>query len=172
MAYGAKLKAGFVAALVLIGWGCSAPSGVWQTVAPQQEAYRLSGFAHRMVSQDVEVYWNCSRPRPTLLRLDGISKNIGKGEVHLLGMELHDVDRQTSNVLQSGAAVSDVILYPDIFSPVQVEVQPATADGQIDLLYTYRITSVGILKTAYTDKEFVAHDVCAATQYPNLERHP
>ena len=167
MAYRAALKVGFVAILFLTGWGCTAPAGEYRTVLPRPVTYQAAAFAHRMVSPDMELYWSCARPQPRLVRVDGIAKNIGRGEVHLLELELHDVDRQTGSILQSGAAVSDIILHPDIFSAVQVEVQPATADGQIDLLYTYRITSVGIIKTSNIDKEFQAHDICAATHHPN-----
>ncbi len=166
----AEFKAGFVAALALFLWGCAAPTGQWQTVLPEPAKYQPAAFTHRTISPDVEMYWNCSRPRQSLIRVDGIAKNVGKGEVHLLEMELHDVDRATGNILQSGSAVSDFILHPDIFSPVQVELQPATGDGQVDMLYTYRITSVGIIQTTNTDKEFTAQDVCSATQHPNPVR--
>ena len=163
----ARLKAGFVAILTVIGSGCTTPVGQWQTLLPRPETYTPSAFAHRLVSQDVEIYWSCSRPQPTLLRVDGIAKNIGKGEVRLLQMELHDVDRQTGVILQSGTAVPDISLHPDNFSPVQVELQPPTANGQVDMLYTYRITSIGILKTTNMNKEHTARDVCSAEQHPN-----
>ncbi len=163
----AKSRAGFVAALTLVLWGCAAPTEQWQTVLPQPATYQPATFTHRTISPDVEMYWNCSRPRASLVRMDGIAKNVGKGVVHLLEMELHDVDRATGTILQSGSATSDIILHPDIFSPVQLELQPATADGQVDMLYSYRITSVGIIQTTNTDKEFTARDVCSASQHPN-----
>ncbi len=161
---------GFVVALILILWGCAPRTEQWQTVLPGSATYQPATFTHRTISPNVEMYWNCSRPRPSLIRVDGITKNIGKGEVHLLEMELHDVDRATGNIPQSGSAVSDIILHPDIFSALQVELQPATADGQVDMFYTYRITSVGIIQTTNTDKEFTAQDVCSATQHPNPVR--
>ncbi len=167
MEYGAKLKAVFVAVPILTGWGCAALTGQWQTVLPQPEARRPSAFAHRMISENVELYWSCSRPTPSRIQVDGIAKNTGKGEVHLLQMELHDVDRRTGDILQSGVAASDTILHSDRFSPFQLDLQPATADGRVDLLDAYRITSIGIIKTTYMDKEFTARDVCSLTQHPN-----
>ncbi len=167
MTCGARGKAGLMVVLSLIAFGCARPARQWETLMPRPATYQPVAFAHRIVSEDVEIFWNCSRPQPSLLRVDGIAKNDGKGEVHLLQLELHDVDRLTGTILQSASAVSDIILHPDIFSPIQVELQPATAEGQVDLLYTYRITSLGIIQTTNTDKEIMARDACSATQYPN-----
>jgi hypothetical protein len=172
MAFGARVKAGFLAILTLIGSGCAAPAGQWETVRPRPEAYRPSVFAHRMVAEDVEMFWSCSRPQPSLIQVDGIAKNIGKGEVHLLGMELHDVDRLTERMLHSAEGVSDLILHPDRFSPFEMELQPASANGRVDLLYTYRIISMGIIRTTTTDKHLLTHDMCSATQHPNSVTSP
>ncbi len=118
------------------------------------------------------MFWNCSRPQPSLIRVDGIAKNIGRGEVHLLGMELHDVDRLTERILHSAEGVSDLILHPDVFSRFQMELQPASANGRVELLYTYRIISIGIIKTTTTDKQFLTHDTCSVTQHPNTVTSP
>jgi hypothetical protein len=172
MEWGARVKAGCMAILTLFGYGCAAPAGQWETLPPRREIYQPSVFAHRMVSQDVEMFWSCSRPQPSLIRVDGIAKNIGSGEVHLLGMELHDVDRLTERMLQSAEGVSDLILHPDLFSPFEMELQPASANGWVDLLYTYRIISSGSIKTTTTDKQLLTHDMCTATQHANTVTSP
>jgi len=121
-------------------------------------------FAHRVATPDVEVYWNCTRPEPGLVELDGVVHNIGGRDVRFVELNLVGVDARGHSVSQTTTSLSDVVLTINQTSPFHLRLRTAGTEMRFDLYYQYR-SGVGSGFSGFQDgtHHFYARDVCPGT---------
>ncbi len=126
------------AALGLVG--CAAGAGAGPAV-PSGAAQPAAGYAHRASTSDVVLYWNCVRPDPGLLRLEGIAQNPwGDKPIVSLRFELVSVDAQEHGVSEARAEARDAQLAPNQSTPFGLDLRTSGREVRFDLYFQYYLT--------------------------------
>jgi hypothetical protein len=154
--------------LVVFGLGVTACAGGGASRAPasQPPLYPPAVFAHRVGTSEITVYWNCARPEPDVLRVEGVVQNTGGGSIQYAEVEIVSVDARDRAIASVGAPVRDAILQTNQISPFQLTLRMVGAEARIDLYYVYRAqTRFGFgVGQAYRE-QFRARDVCSESQH-------
>jgi hypothetical protein len=141
--------------------------------------YPPAVFAHRVATAHVALYWNCTRPAPDRLRLDGVAENPWSSqEVRFLEFTLVGVDSQDREIAHTRQELRDFQLRLSQISPFQLDLTTAGTEKRFDLYYNYRyqegdsrviagppVRSVRLAQTWH----YVARDVCSETQHRILK---
>jgi len=98
----------------------------------------LTGFPHRVGTTHVTLYWDCQRPEPGLLRLEGVAQNPYFSEVRFLELELVGVDAMGRVVSHVKAAIPEIILRTRQYSAFRLDLRTVGKEVRFDLFYTYR----------------------------------
>ena len=164
-------------ALLGVGLSACAADGTWRLPAAEPTLYPPAVFTHRVASSHVVLYWNCARPEPGVLRLDGVAQNPwGHQEVRFLELELVGMDARERTVSQAAAAVPNFLLRTNEISPFHLDLRTAGTEVRFDLFYQYRFqdnggrflagSPVGVPRLlAQATQRFMARDVCSDTQH-------
>jgi hypothetical protein len=142
--------------------------------------YPPAVFAHRVASSHVELYWNCGRPEPGVLRLDGVAQNTwAQQEVRFLELDLAGVDERDRPVSHAATALPDFLLRTNQISPFQMDLRTTGTEVRFDLYYRYRFQEnggrfmaghpVGVSRLLAQTTGFMARDVCSETQHRMLK---
>jgi len=163
--------------LLLLGMGLSAcaADGTWRPPAAST-LYPPAVFAHRVESSHVALYWNCTRPEPGVLRLEGVAQNPWSSQaVRFLELELVGVDARERTVSEAAAAVPDFLLHTNQISPFRLDVRTVGSEVRFDLFYQYRFQENGgrfvagapgsAPRILAQTQRFMARDVCSETQH-------
>lgn len=135
-------------------------------------------YKHTISTVAVRQYWNCTRPEPGLLRLEGVATNISGSDVKFLTWELAGVDAAgrslTSQTVESGA----IVLRTNEVVPFQVSLRSTGAEARFDLYYQYKFQEGdghdrplaaldwdGPLLFAQYANRFFVRDACSDTQH-------
>jgi hypothetical protein len=114
----------------------------------------------------VTVYWNCTRPEPGALQVDGVVQNTGGGVVQFAEVELVAVDAQDRTIASVRSAVRDVQIETNQISPFQLGLRTVGAEARSDLYYEYRVrSSFGFGGAKLSPERFRARDVCSESQH-------
>jgi hypothetical protein len=165
-------------AMVLIGGvAACAPLTAQQqeTVAGPQPPPSTTVFSHRVSTTHVVLYWNCTRPEPGKVRLEGLVYSPYYSDVRDLQFELAGVDSGDRAVSEARADPPDFVLGMNRTAPFQMTLQTTGSEVRFDLYYGYR--AQGGLRSslagppvvlAQSQSWFRARDACADTQrsYP------
>ncbi len=169
-----------VAFLGILGLALAACAGGGMTGLPVAEtiAYPPPGFVHRVASSHVDLYWNCARPSPEAIRLDGLAFNPWSAqEIRFLEFELVGVDARERAVSSAKGEARDFLLGTNRSTPFQLDVKSTGTEVRFDLFYQYRFNEgndgrllagppVGRpLLLAQAMKRFMARDVCSESQH-------
>ncbi len=140
--------------------------------------YPPPGFAHRVASSHVELYWNCARPELNALTVEGVAINPwSPQEVRFLEFELVGVDTRDHAISHVRAEAPDFLLRTNQQTPFRLDLRPAGAEVRFDLFYQYRFDegdgnrlfaragSGGTFLLAQATKRFMARDVCSDSQH-------
>jgi hypothetical protein len=123
------------------------------------------------------LYWNCVRPEPGVLRVEGVAQNPWSSqEVRFLETELVGVDSQGRTVSYAKGAAQDILIRTNQFSPFQMTLRPAGSELRFDLYYEYRFQDVeemarlagplvGAPRLLAQMQRFLARDACSETQH-------
>lgn len=143
----------------------------------------LTVFPHRVGTTHVTLYWDCRRPEPGLLRLDGVAQNPYLSEVRFLELELVGVDAMGRVVSHTRAAIPEIILRTRQFSAFRLDLLTVGKEVRFDLFYSYRShgslrssegnTSIPVVKAAtggpwllaQAPIRFMAMDVCSKERH-------
>jgi hypothetical protein len=165
-----------IAALALSVTGC-ASLGAGQQSGAQPPAYPPDVFSHRVATSEVVLYWNCSRPEPGVLRLDGVAQSPWAAQpVRYLEFDLVGVDGQDRIVSEIKGAAQDIQIYTNQTSRFQLDLRLAGSEGRIDLYYEYQFhieqmdallagPPVRVPRLIAQTSRFLARDVCSETQH-------
>ena len=161
------MKRAFWAA-ALLGMGavaCAIHDGLPPTQT-QPPIYPPAVFAHRVSTAEVTVYWNCTRPGPDSLRVEGVIQNTGGGAVQYAEIEIVSVDGKDRTMASVRSAVRDLVISTNQMSPFQLGLPIVGAEARIVLYYDYRARSVfGLGGLQVSPQRFRARDVCSETQH-------
>jgi hypothetical protein len=119
-------------------------------------------YAHRVSTNEVHVYWNCTRPDPAVVRFEGVVQNWKGGQVKFMEVELAGVDARGKVVSGGKTALKDIVLYANQISPYAFQVRPAGTEERFDLFSWYYIDA-RLGESAR--QQFLARDVCSPTQH-------
>ena len=160
-----KTRLWLLAALGLGVTAC-ASDGASRVPASQAALYPPAVFAHRVSTSEITVYWNCARPEPDVLRVEGVVQNTGGGSLYYAEVEIVSVDAGDRTIASVGAPVRDAILQTNQISPFQLTLRMVGAETRIDLYYVYRAQTRFGFGVGQTYRErFRARDVCSESQH-------
>jgi len=152
--------------LACLGAAACATEGTGPPPTAQPALYPPAVFAHRVSTSDVTVYWNCTRPEPDALRVDGVVQNTGGRTVQYAELEIVSVDARDSMIASVRSGVGDVVLQTNQISPFQLGLRVVGAEARIDLYYEYRVSPrIGFGGSSFSTERFRARDVCSETQH-------
>jgi hypothetical protein len=114
----------------------------------------------------VTIYWNCTRPEPDALRVDGVVQNTGAGLLQYTEVEIVSVDAADRTVASVRTPVRDLTIQTNQLSPFQLGLRTVGAEARIDLYYEYRLRSFfGVGGFVASPQRFRARDICSETQH-------
>lgn len=165
----------------LIGVGMSlvacAADGTLQGPAAERPLYPPAVFAHRVGTDPVVLYWNCTRPEPGVLRLDGVAHNPHSVQpVRFLELELVGMDGRDHSVSQIKGEAREFLLRTNQMTPFQLDLRTVGSEVRFDLFYQYRFQEgdgrqliagrlAGGSRLLAQTRRFMARDVCSETQH-------
>lgn len=137
------IQVGFLALLGLGVSGCTPGEGLGLSSTPSMP-YPPPGFAHRISrGGEIELFWNCTRPTPDTLLLQGVAFNVVQPEVRSLEFTLIGVDARGATVSKANGAPRSSVLGPMQSTPFQSELQTTGNEVRFDLLYQYQAPLAG-----------------------------
>lgn len=164
--------------LLLLGMGLSACAADGTSVlsAAAPAPYPPPGYAHRVASSHMELYWNCTRPEPGVLELDGVAVNPWSSqEVRFLEFDLVGVDNYDRTVSDAKGEARDFLLRTNQSTPFNLTLRTAGNEVRFDLFYQYRFQENGgrfiagapatVPRLLAQTQRFMARDVCSETQH-------
>lgn len=125
-------------ALLRLGLCACAPEGGLGIPSTPSTPYPPPGFAHRQSSMAVELFWNCTRPTPSALLLQGVVVNVVESEVRSLEFTLSGVDARGAAVSEANGATRSFVLGTTQSTPIQLELQTTGSEVRFDLFYQYQ----------------------------------
>jgi hypothetical protein len=170
-------RTGLLAVSGLLLFACA--DGTMRLPAAQPLVYPPAGFTHRVGTAHVELYWNCGRPAPGRLRLDGVAYNAWVSqEIRFLEFTLVGVDQQERSVAEAKGEAKDFLLRMNQQTPFTIDLPTTGAEKRFDLYYSYRFhegdsrflagspVRSGLLAQT---KHNVARNICSETQHRILK---
>lgn len=137
---------------------------------------------HRVSNAQVVLYWNCTRPEPGVVRLDGVVYSPYFSDVQFMEFELVGLDPQDAVVSHVTGELPDILLRTNQTSPFRLDLRTAGTEARFDLFYRYK--SQGNLRSegsfpvllastlwpearllAQATSQFMVRDACSETQH-------
>jgi hypothetical protein len=169
-----------VGLLLLLGIGLSACAGEgsfsFPAVTPPAP-YPPPGYAHRVDTPQVGLFYNCVNAEPSVLRLEGLAFNMWNSQpLRFFEFELAGVDASERTVSEAEAEGRDMQLFTGQSTSFQMELRPTGKEVRYDMYYQYQFMDgdhkdliVGpIVAGAYpkhVGARFLARDACSPTQH-------
>ncbi len=136
-------------------------AGTFQVPTSASEVTSPTVYTHRVGTADVEIYWNCSRPAPNVLEMDGVVQNVGGRTVHFMELNLVGVDSRGDTVTQATTSLPDTSLWINQTSRFHMQLQAVGSEVRFDLYYKYY---PGGPRFGFAHREYV-RDACSPTQH-------
>jgi hypothetical protein len=131
-----------VAALGLVGCAAGEGTGPYGTASPTQPT---AAYVHRASTSEVVLYWNCARPDPEVLRLEGIAQSPWEAEpIDSLRFELVGVDAKGHGVSEARAEARDSQLTTNQSTPYRLDLRTSGREVRFDLFFQYYFTQPAI----------------------------
>lgn len=133
-------------------------------------------YQHTVGTVAIRQYWNCTRPEPGLVRLDGLVANISGQPVKFLAWELAGVDAGGNALTSEKVEAAAIVLQTNEYTKFQIVLRPTGNEARFDLYYEYQFQDTGHgppfaaldwdgpVLMAWTNRFFV-RDACSATQH-------
>ncbi len=127
-----------------------------------------ASFVHHAASENIELFWNCSKPGPEVIRITGAARNSGPREVRSVELTVRSLLTGEVPLLKTAEALPEIMLYAHDPSPFQVNLPLEKAPSQIQLSALYRLTpDVSAPDSAGPQRVLLIEDACAPTQNLN-----
>jgi hypothetical protein len=124
-------------ALLSMGLFACASDGVGGA-AGWQMPYPPTGYAHHIGSNPLDLYWNCARPGPSVLQMDGLAVNaLGDAEVLFLKIELAGVNARGLDVSSAKFESPNIQIWMRESQPFRMDLPTTGAEVRFDLYYEY-----------------------------------
>lgn len=165
--------------LLLLGvglWAC-AQDGSLRFPAAIPAAYPPPGYAHRVETPQIGLFYNCTTPEPGVLRLEGMAFNVWNMQpVRYLELALEGVDAGDHSVSEAGGEGRDYQILTGQSTSFQVDLRPAGSEVRYDLYYQYQFLDgdhrdlisgpiVSGVFPRHVGNRFLARDACSPTQH-------
>ena len=147
-----------------------------RTAEGQPPAYPPSVFSHRVGTTQVVLYWNCLRPDPGVLSVEGVAHNPYFSEIRFLEFELVGVNSEDRAVSEARGEVPDFLLRTNQISPFRLDLRTVGSEVRFDLYYSHRSQQNlrsflagppvgGPRLFVQATNRFLARDVCSERQH-------
>jgi len=164
--------------LLAIGLAACVSFEATQQSGGQPTPYPPNHFGHRVANADLVLFWNCERPDPSVLRLDGVAQNPWSAQpIRYLEFELVGMDGRDRVVSQAKGTARDILIYTSQVSPFQLDLRTVGSEARFDLFYEYKFLEAedkdallsgpvveGWRLLAQTSR-YMARDVCSETKH-------
>jgi hypothetical protein len=134
-----------------------------------------AGFTNRVSSSQVILYWNCTRPEPGILRVEGVAYNSWSAQaIRFLEFDLVGVLDWDREVSATSAALPAILLGTNEVSAFRLDLRTVGTETRFDLYYQYRFNNErliagppGSVPHRLTQRliRFLVRDVCSETQH-------
>ena len=125
----------------------------------------FDSFAHRISDGTVSLYWNCSRPAPGAVRVDGWANNPAYPQpIKDLELILYGVNAQDGTVSQAKGSAQAYLIQTNEPSSFVVDLKTVGAEVRYDLVYQYwggGDSGMGFSGSGSQRQQNMARDVCA-----------
>ena len=165
------------AASALSLFACASGGESTQFLSSALTADPTAGFTNRVSSNQVVLYWNCTRPETGILRVEGIAHNPWSPQaIRFLEFDLVGVDDRDRQVSATGAALPAILLWTNEVSAFRLDLKTVGTETRFDLYYQYRFNEGGNRmlagppgaapqRLAQQLRRFLVRDVCSETQH-------
>ena len=133
--------------------------------APQLVVYPAAVFTHRVATQDLEIYWNCTATESDFLQFDGIARNIGGQDVRFLEFDLASVNARDTHLLSATGSPRDIVLSINQTSPFHLQLPTRGDETRFDLFYRYTLSTRFGIRGILEERHLMVRDACAQTQH-------
>ncbi len=100
----------------------------------------FNSFAHRVSDDMVNLYWNCSRPAPGVVRVAGVASNPYSAQpLQDVEFRLYGVNAQGTNVSRARGSAHAFLIYTNDSSPFTIDLKTMGGETRYDLVYSYRV---------------------------------
>jgi hypothetical protein len=98
----------------------------------------FDSFAHRISDGTLFLYWNCSRPAPGAVRVEGWANNPDSPQpIKDLEFILYGVNAQESTVSQAKASAQAYLIQTNEPTTFAIDLKTVGAEVRYDLVYEY-----------------------------------
>lgn len=164
--------------MLAMGLAACAPFEIPQQSGGQPTSYPPNVFAHRVANSDLVLFWNCERPDPNVLRLDGVAQSPWHAQpIRSLEFEVVGVDSRERLLSQTRGAARDSAISTNQISPFVMDLRTTGGEVRFDLYYQYQFVEgdqmdarlsgppvAGLRLLAQSNRSLV-RDVCSETQH-------
>jgi hypothetical protein len=96
------------------------------------------GYTHTVETSQVALYWNCARPDPGTMRLQGVAVNPWSDQpVQFLRFDLVGVNARGHSVSSASIDARDILLRTNQQAPFTINLRTAGIEERFDLYYQY-----------------------------------
>ena len=171
-----RIHFALIAALALNVAGCASP-GTGQQSGGRPSVYPPDVFSHRVGTSEIVLYWNCSRPDPGVLRVDGVAQSPWAAQpIRFLEFDLVGVNDRDRTVSDAKGAAQDIQIFTNQISPFQLDLRLAGSEARFDLYYEYQFTTeemeallagppVPVTWLSAMTNRYMARDICSEAQH-------
>ncbi len=172
-----ELRSAWCGVVVIVAAGCAAGGASTPTMLGNIQ-WPPTEYQHTIDTGVVRQYWNCTRPEPNVLRVDGVAANVWSSQPpRYLAWDLAGVDA-AGRTVSSAEAKSTVIELPsNTYTTFQINLRTAGDETRFDLHYEYQFQDRGhtpmvsaldwdgpVLLAQVTQRFFV-RDACSDSQH-------
>jgi len=127
----------------------------------------FDSYAHKVTDGTVALYWNCSRPAPGLVRVEGVANNpyspVGLED---LEFRLYGVNAGGRTVSRARASTKAYVIEPNAPSPFSIDLRTRGGEARFDLVYSYMLAGgigggPGFGAGGGGEQQNMARNVCA-----------
>jgi hypothetical protein len=131
---------------VILGFGltaCTVPA-TRGLPAGDSNPYPPPGFTHQVSSSAVELFWNCTRPQPDTLVLEGLAFNPRTAsDIRRLEFALVGVDARGATLGETSGEPQNLLLGMMRSTPFQLALKTTGSEARFDLFYRFYYTEPG-----------------------------
>jgi hypothetical protein len=121
-----------------------APTGPWSGPEGTFTPYPPRGFTHEVSSSVMELFWNCTRPLPDTLVLEGLAFNPWSASaVRWLEFALVGENAQGASVSETGGDPQDYLLGSMRSTPFHLELRTTGSEVRFNLFYRFQFVEPG-----------------------------
>jgi hypothetical protein len=138
-----KANAVWLGLLCLATFGLSACAGDGTLRMPTATPtpYPPQGYAHRVATSHVELYYNCSTPSPGGVHLDGLAFNPWSSQpVRALEFELVGVDSRGWSVSEAATQARDYQIFTNQSTPFELDLKTVGSEVRFDMYFAYQFS--------------------------------